>query len=79
MGGIRCECGWIIKDTAVPNESRYWVHTDNTCLQIEDGNINVYEELLDSYDFEVWRCTECGRLHVFDRDGKPLKTYKAEE
>ena len=38
--------------------------------------------LMDRADYEIWRCPECGRLHVFDRQDSPANVkyvYRLEE
>ncbi len=75
---FRCKCGEILSNTQVPNDIELHVYTD-----VEWDNIINMGDLIDPImiplpKYSVWKCTNCGRIHVF-KGYTLLKTYVEEE
>jgi len=77
MARFQCKCGQILSNTLSPNDVELRVYTDKEL----DDIINM--GLIDSVDIpfperDVWRCSECERIYVFE-DGVVKKTYILEK
>lgn len=76
MGKLRCMCGAVISNVAVPNnvEGRYFNNREEEHLYGLQDHDESYEAFLDLCR-DVWECEECGRL-AFSYPGKSDATVK---
>lgn len=92
MAHLNCRCGYSMWNGATPNDIEFTVFSDIRFCELLDepcffsGDPDMFPEdimaLMDRADYEIWRCPECGRLHVFDRQDSPAKVkyvYRLEE
>lgn len=77
MARFQCKCGQVLSNSLAPNDVELRVYTDKEW----DDIINMGQ--IDSVDIpfpkrNVWRCSECERIYVFDGD-IVRKTYVLEK
>lgn len=77
MARLQCICGQVLSNSLAPNDIELRVYTDKELDEI----INMGQ--IDSVDIpypsrEVWRCSKCERIFVFDGD-IVKKTYILEK
>ena len=79
MARCTCKCGNIMSTTACPNDVQLRVYTDREWDDIINmGVIDTLDIPLPKKD--VWRCSKCGRIYVFDGGYNPaIAVYKLEE
>ena len=79
MARLLCKCGVTLSNSMAPNDVELKVFKDEEW----DNIINMGQ--IDSIDLpdpkiNVWRCSVCERIYVFDKDSdKVSKTYVLEE
>ena len=79
MARLLCKCGTTLSNTMAPNDVELKVFTDKEW----DDIINLGQ--IDSVDLpdatrDVWRCSVCERIYVFDKGSdKASMVYKLEE
>ena len=79
MARFLCKCGAILSNSMAPNDVELKVFTDEEW----DNIINLGQ--IDSVDLpdptrDVWRCSVCERIYVFDKDSDRVRSiYKPEE
>lgn len=78
MARMQCRCGEILSNTLAPNDIQLKVFTDKEWDEI----ISIGE--IDSVDlpdpkYDVWRCTQCKRIYVFEESNdEAIMVYKLE-
>ena len=86
MAHVTCRCGYSMWNGMTPNDIEFTVFSDVQLCEIEDHPPDLFRDpeqficdwndLMDMADYEVWRCPECGRLYVFDKqDGSDQAKY----
>lgn len=92
MAHLDCRCGYSMWNGATPNNIEFYAFSDIRYCELVDkppffsGDPDrfLYEimDWMDMADYEIWRCPECGRLYVFDRQDDPVRVkyvYKLEK
>ncbi len=92
MAHLDCKCGYSMWNGATPNDIVFTVFSDARSCELSDkpplfsGDPDQYlfefMDWMDMADYEAWRCPECGRLYVFDKQddsGKVKYIYRLEE
>jgi len=71
-----CKCGVTLSNSEAPNDVQLHVYTDKEWDEIV--NLDFIDPLtIPSPKHDVWRCVECGRVHVFVGD-EVVRTYIVE-
>ncbi|MMZ54640.1 hypothetical protein D1872_164650 [compost metagenome] len=76
MARFQCKCGEVLSNSLAPNNIELRVYTDREWDEII--NCDVLEPItIPLPRYEVWRCSKCERIYVFDGN-KVIKTYVLE-
>lgn len=79
MARMTCKCGKILSTVAAPNDVQLRVYTD------KEWDAILQEDIIETWkiplpDRDVWHCTKCGRIYVFNGGyGTAAKVYNIEE
>lgn len=81
MSKMRCRCGRVLSNSAVPNDVEHWLISDRLADVVDAGrapapadadDLPADQQEATSFGYplrlhadEVWKCSQCGRLHVF--------------
>lgn len=81
---LLCKCGCDMWNGQIPNDIEYAVFSDRRLDEICAEDTVSTTELGMLNDYNVWRCSECGRLYVFKNESgeagnRVLCVYKPEE
>ena len=80
MARIGCKCGRTMWNGETPNDIEFHVMSDRRLCDIQQADSIGTVEMADSFDYNVWRCPDCGRLYVYDDKGSSaLFVYTIEE
>ena len=93
MARLLCRCGYSMWNGHTPNEIEFTAFSDAcVCALIEnppdrfsrplESASDLFMDFFGLADYEVWRCPQCGRLYVFDRQSgsdAAKFVYKLEE
>lgn len=76
MARFLCKCGKGLSTVQAPNDVELYVYTDSEW----DYILNM-GDLIDPLDIpdpkhDVWHCTNCDRIYVFNSDHSVKKVYK---
>lgn len=73
---MECRCGEYLSNTAVPNDIELRCYMNDEWIGIL--NLKVIESwLIPSPKYDVWKCSKCGRLYVFESGNNlAVKVYK---
>jgi len=78
MATFRCVCGKGLSNSTCPNEVQLIVFSDKEWETIQEK----VKDGMDIYDaepkYDVWRCTECNRIYIFEGN-KVILRYSIEE
>lgn len=83
MARLTCKCGFTMWNGSTPNGIEFTAFSDARLCRLEDAlpalpsdPLFLLMDLMDQADYEVWRCPQCRRLYVFDRqDGSDRASY----
>lgn len=79
MARFQCKCGEGLSNSMAPNDVQLRVFTDREW----DSILNMGDSIdpLDIPDpkYDVWRCTKCERVYVFNEDNTVKKVYALEQ
>lgn len=72
MGKWACKCGFGMNDHVYPDENLYRVFTDKRWDELNqkvdaEGKIK-WEDVMEYYSYDIYRCPNCGNLMVFGDD-----------
>lgn len=78
MAKFQCKCGAILSNSRAPNDVELIVYTDKEWDDIINSGDFIDPVIITSPRYDVWRCTECERIYVFEGN-VVIKTYAVEE
>ncbi len=74
MSRYKCDCGFILSNSEVPNEIEFHVYSDKEWSKVlENDSINTWE--IPSPNRSVWKCPKCQRIYIFSETGELLYKY----
>lgn len=78
---LQCNCGNVMWNGQTPNDIEYKVFSDRRMDKILERDEISTIEMFRLNDYDVWRCSVCGRLYVFKNESgsegsKALCVYK---
>ncbi|MBS7532026.1 hypothetical protein IC619_016390 [Hazenella sp. IB182353] len=73
-----CVCGELLWNGKIPNDIELHVYTDKEMDDIISmGQIDTLD--IPDPKYEVWRCTSCRRIYVFEENGtRIIQRYRLE-
>jgi hypothetical protein len=84
MSSYKCGCGFVMKSTSAVEDFIYVLIPNrvvsDTADLIDEGVIKNLEDFyskIDPHLMDVWKCPQCGRLHI--EEEKPLLTSYIKE
>ena len=78
MARMQCKCGEILSNSGVPNDVQLWVYTDKEWDRLTTPE-TIETWSIQEPDRDVWMCTKCERIHVFEKGhNEAVKVYKPE-
>ena len=75
MATFLCKCGFRMSNSAAPNEVQYRVYSDIEWDQIMRSD-TIETRKIPAPKWDVWKCSECQRVYVFDKNGKVDAIFK---
>ncbi len=78
MARLQCKCGATLSNSNAPNDVELRVYTDREWDDIINLGDSIDPVTIPFPRYDVWRCTECERIYVFDGDAVK-KTYVLEK
>jgi len=64
----------------IPNDIEFSMYSDRRMCEILENDTVDTLDLAQMNEYDIWRCSECGRLYVFERsENKVTSVYKPEE
>ncbi len=65
---------------SIPNDIEFSVYSDKRMCEILENDTVDTLDLAQMNEYNVWRCSECGRLYVFNKSScKVIRIYKPED
>ncbi|WP_432774966.1 hypothetical protein AAFJ72_17465 [Brevibacillus gelatini] len=78
MARFQCKCGATLSNSNAPNDVELRVYSDREWDDIINLGDSIDPVTIPFPRYDVWRCTECERIYVFDED-TVIKTYVLEK
>ena len=63
---LSCKCGETMWNSQIPNDIQIWAFTDRQIDKILEKDRRETPEFCEMYDYEVWLCPNCKRLHILE-------------
>lgn len=79
MARLQCNCGEYLSTVEAPNDVQLHVYTDREWDEIINMGDSIDPLLIPDPKREVWRCTNCDRIYVFNEDNTVSKVYIVEQ
>ena len=80
MSRLECKCGHTLWNGETPNNIEYWVYSDKTIDSILKSDVIDTLALNNLFDYNIWRCPECKRLYIFNKnESVPKYVYTQEK
>jgi hypothetical protein len=78
MAALLCKCGNHLSNSEYPNDIVYHVYSDFEWDKLlEKDFVHVLD--IPPPKLDVWKCSNCQRLYLFDEAGKVTKIFTLEE
>lgn len=79
MARLLCKCGEYLSTVEAPNDVQLHVYTDKEWDDIINMGDLIDPLSIPDPENEVWHCTNCGRIYVFNEDNTVKRIYSLEE
>ncbi len=77
MARFQCKCGLNLSNSKAPNDVELIVYTDKEWDEIINMGNLIDPVTIPFPRYDVWRCSQCERIYVFD-ENIVIKTYVLE-